>query len=190
MTTRFNERDLGDSFLSTLHETGHARYEQNLPKSDHFGTALADSISLGIHESQSRLWENLVGRGDAFWQGFFPVAQEHFPGALAGVDRSAFVFAVNDVRPSFIRTESDEATYNLHVLLRFEIERALLSGDLNVSDLPGAWAEKMRDYLGIEPSKHSEGCLQDVHWSAGAGRLLPDIHAGQRLRLLPLRGRH
>ncbi len=146
MTTRFQERDLGDSFFSTLHETGHALYEQNLPKAEHFGTGLADSVSLGIHESQSRLWENLVGRSHAFWQHLYPAAQELFPAALGDVPMDDFVFAANDVRPSFIRTESDEATYNLHVLLRFEIERALLSGDLAVADLPGAWNEKMREY--------------------------------------------
>ncbi len=178
MTTRFDERDLGNSFFSTLHETGHALYEQNLPKADHFGTALADSVSLGIHESQSRLWENLVGRGDAFWQHFFPIAVDLFPEALNGVDREDFVFAVNDVRPSFIRTESDEATYNLHVLLRFEIERALLLGDLAVADLPGAWAEKLKEYLGIEPDRHANGCLQDVHWSAGLLGYFPTYTLG------------
>ena len=131
MTTRFDERDLGNSFFSTLHETGHALYEQNLPKTEHFGTGLGAAVSLGIHESQSRLWENQVGRGDAFWRHFWPVAQELFPSSLGEAKREDFLFAVNDVRPSFIRTESDEATYNLHVLMRFELEQALLNQDLS-----------------------------------------------------------
>jgi carboxypeptidase Taq len=178
MTTRFVEDDLGNSFFSTLHETGHALYEQNLPKSEHFGTGCASSISLGIHESQSRLWENLVGRGRPFWQHFWPVANELFPEQLAQTSLDDFLFAVNDVRPSFIRTESDEATYNLHVLLRFELERALLSGDLSVDDLPAAWDEKMRKYLGVVPDRMSQGCLQDVHWSAGLVGYFPTYTLG------------
>jgi carboxypeptidase Taq len=178
MTTRFVEDDVGNSFFSTLHETGHALYEQNLPKADHFGTGPADSVSLGIHESQSRMWENLVGRGEAFWDHFYPTAQQMFPDVLNDVAKDDFVFAANDVRPSFIRTESDEATYNLHVLLRFEIERALLSGDLATADLPGAWDEKMRDYLGVVPEKASDGCLQDVHWSAGLLGYFPTYTLG------------
>ena len=178
MTTRFFENDLGNSFFSTLHETGHALYEQNLPKAEHFGTAPGESASLGIHESQSRLWENLVGRGRPFWRHFWPVAQELFPDALGGESMDAFLFAVNDVRPSFIRTESDEATYNLHVLLRFELERALLGGDLNVGDLPGAWDEKMREYLGVVPDRPSLGCLQDVHWAAGLIGYFPTYTLG------------
>ncbi|MEM7809080.1 MAG: carboxypeptidase M32 [Planctomycetota bacterium] len=178
MTTRFFEHDLGNSFFSTLHETGHALYEQNLPKAEHFGTALGESVSLGIHESQSRLWENLVGRSPAFWEYLWPTTQELFPDALGGESMDDFVFATNDVRPSYIRTESDEATYNLHVLLRFEIERALLSGDLSVADLPGAWDEKMDAYLGIKPDKASNGCLQDVHWSAGLIGYFPTYTLG------------
>ena len=184
MTTRFVENDLGNSFFSTLHETGHAMYEQGLPKADHFGNGLGDSVSLGIHESQSRMWENLVGRSDAFWEFFWPVAQETFPVPLEGVRMEDFLFAVNDVRPSFIRTESDEATYNLHILLRFELEQALLTGDLSPKDLPGAWDEKMDRYLGITPPKASLGCLQDVHWSAGLIGYFPtytlgNLHASQ-----------
>ena len=178
MTTRFDENDLGNSFFSTLHETGHALYEQNLPKHEHFGTGPGESVSLGIHESQSRLWENLVGRGRPFWEHSYPVAQELFPDALGGEPLDDFLFAVNDVRPSFIRTESDEATYNLHVLLRFELERALLSGNLSTGDLPGAWDEKMRGYLGVVPDRVSLGCLQDVHWSAGLIGYFPTYTLG------------
>jgi carboxypeptidase Taq len=178
MTTRFQLNDLGDSFFSTLHETGHALYEQNLPKKEHFGTGLGTSVSLGIHESQSRLWENLVGRGEAFWRHLYPMAQELFPQNLKDEPLDDFLFAANDIRPSFIRTESDEATYNLHVLLRYEIERALLSGDLSVGDLPGAWDEKMQTYLGVKPGKASDGCLQDVHWSAGLIGYFPTYTLG------------
>ena len=178
MTTRFDERDLGNSFFSTLHETGHALYEQNLPKAEHFGTGCGEAISLGIHESQSRLWENQVGRGAAFWQHFWPVAQDLFPGALGEAKVDDFLFAVNDVRPSFIRTESDEFTYNLHILMRFELEQALLREDLTPSDLPGAWNEKMQTYLGITPEKPSLGCLQDVHWSAGLVGYFPTYTLG------------
>ena len=178
MTTRYDERNLGDSFFSTLHETGHALYEQNLPKADHFGTGPGQSVSLGIHESQSRLWENLVGRGRPFWQFLLPQAVELFPDSLRGVGLDGFLFAANDVRPSFIRVEADEATYNLHVLLRFELERAMLSGDLSVADLPGAWDEKMQTYLGLRPERASDGCLQDVHWSAGLIGYFPTYTLG------------
>lgn len=178
MTTRFDEHDLGNSFFSTLHETGHALYEQNLPKAEYFGTGCAESISLGIHESQSRLWENLVGRGRAFWEHYYPTATELFPDALGGVPLDDFLFAVNDVRPSFIRTESDEATYNLHVLLRFELEQTLLKGSLDVADVPGAWNDLMETYLGVTPPKPSLGCLQDVHWSAGLFGYFPTYTLG------------
>ena len=178
MTTRFDPRDLGNSFFSTLHETGHALYEQGLPKATQFGTGPAQSISLGIHESQSRMWENLVGRSRAFWQHFWPTTQKHFKSALWDVSLDEFLFAVNDVRPSFIRTESDEATYNLHVLLRFELEQALLQGDLATKDLPAAWDERMRSYLGVVPLEPAQGCLQDVHWSAGLMGYFPTYTLG------------
>ncbi len=167
LTTRFDEHEFAGAFFGTLHETGHGLYEQNLPKIEHFGNGCGMAISLGIHESQSRTWENPVGRSQAFWEHFWPIARKFFPAALNDVRTDDFLFAINDVRPSFIRVESDEATYNLHILLRFELERAMLSGDLNVADLPGAWNERMQKYLGITPSKDSLGCLQDVHWSAG-----------------------
>ena len=141
-----------------LHETGHGLYDQGLP-AEHYGTPLGTETSLGIHESQSRMWENLVGRSRSFWEYFFPKAQKAFPEALASVSLDDFYFAINDVRPSFIRTESDETTYNLHILLRFELEQAMMRGDIGVSDLPEAWNGKMKEYLGMAPPDAARGVL-------------------------------
>src|SRR5947209_3017999 len=155
-------------------------YEQGLP-AEHFGTPRGTAVSLGIHESQSRMWENLVGRSRAFWKFFLPRAKAAFPEALTGgneVSEDDWYFAVNDVRPSLIRTEADEATYNLHVLLRFELERAMLRQELAPADLPGAWNEKMRHYLGITPPDDARGCLQDIHWSGGAVGYFPTYTLG------------
>jgi carboxypeptidase Taq len=143
-----------------------------------FGTPLCEAISLGIHESQSRLWENYVGRSRPFWASYFPRLKEHFPDQLADVDQEAFYIAINRVTPSLIRVEADEVTYNLHIMLRFDLERALLNGDLEVADLPAAWNEKMRDYLGITPRTDSEGVLQDIHWSLGALGYFPTYALG------------
>jgi carboxypeptidase Taq len=177
MTTRYDEQYFGDAFFGVLHETGHGLYDQGYPR-EHFGTPRGMFCSLGIHESQSRMWENLVGRSRAFWQFFYPRAQAAFGETLRGVSLEQFVFAVNDVRPSLIRTESDEVTYNLHILLRFEIEQAMLTGDLAVGDLPGAWNEKMRKYLGITPPDDARGVLQDVHWSHGSIGYFPTYTLG------------
>lgn len=177
MTTRYDERYFGDAFFGTLHETGHALYDQGLP--DHqFGLPAGDAISLGIHESQSRMWENLVGRSRSFWTYFLPKAREHFPEALKGVSDDEWFRAVNDVRPSLIRTESDEATYNLHILIRFELETALLEESLKVDDLPAVWAEKYKKYLGIEVPTDADGCMQDVHWGAGLIGYFPTYTLG------------
>ncbi|HEX8911778.1 MAG TPA: carboxypeptidase M32, partial [Humisphaera sp.] len=177
ITTRYDERNFSDGFFSTLHEVGHALYNQGLPK-EHYGLPRGDDVSLGIHESQSRMWENLVGRSRSFWRHFLPKARAAFPEALAGVTDDQWHFAVNDVRPSLIRTESDETTYNLHVLLRFELERALLRDDLSTADLPAAWDERMSQYLGIEPPDDARGCLQDIHWSGGAIGYFPTYTLG------------
>jgi carboxypeptidase Taq len=177
MTTRYHEDDFVDAFFGVLHETGHGLYDQGLP-AEHFGTPRAEAVSLGIHESQSRLWENFVGRGRPFWRWCLPKARAAFPQALADVSEDDWYFAVNDVRPSFIRTESDEATYNLHVLLRFELERAMVRGDLAARDVPGAWNEKMRRYLGLVPPDDARGCLQDIHWSGGAVGYFPTYTLG------------
>jgi carboxypeptidase Taq len=177
ITTRYNPRFFGEAFFGVLHETGHALYEQHLP-AEHFGTPLGSACSLGIHESQSRLWENQVGRGRPFWDHFFPRLKQTFPAALAGVSPDAWVFAVNDVRPSLIRVEADEATYNLHIALRFELELGLVSGDLPVSDLPGAWNDRFRALLGLEVPDHARGCLQDIHWSFGGVGYFPTYTLG------------
>ncbi len=177
LTTRYNLHDFGDAFFSILHEAGHGLYDQGLD-SAHYGTPMGEAVSLGIHESQSRLWENLVGRSRAFWEHWLPQARQAFPEALAGVGPDAFVFAVNDVRPSLIRVDADEATYNLHILLRFDLERALIGGDLPVEDLPAAWADGMERLLGIRPPDDAQGCLQDVHWSGGSFGYFPTYTLG------------
>jgi carboxypeptidase Taq len=177
ITTRYEEGYFSGALFGTLHEAGHGIYDQGLP-AEYFGLPPGEAVSMGIHESQSRLWENLVGRSRSFWQHFYPPAQQAFPEALGEVALDDFYFAINDVRPSPIRIESDEATYNLHILIRFELEQALLEGDLSVSDLPGAWNDKYRAYLGIEPANDSEGVLQDIHWSAGLFGYFPTYSLG------------
>jgi carboxypeptidase Taq len=175
--TRYNPRTFVDSFFGILHEAGHGIYEQGLP-AEHFGTPRGVCTSLGIHESQSRLWENQVGRSRPFWNHFFPKAREAFPGPLRDVSPDDFYFAINDVRPSFIRVEADEATYNLHILMRFELEQALVSGDLAPADVPGAWNEKVHHYLGLTPPTFALGCLQDIHWSFGGIGYFPTYTLG------------
>jgi carboxypeptidase Taq len=177
ITTRYNKNHFPVAFFGILHESGHGIYEQGLPH-EHYGTPCGESVSLGIHESQSRMWENMVGRSKPFWQHFFPKAQKVFPEALKKVTMDKFHFAVNDVRPSFIRVEADEATYNLHILLRFELESAFFNGDLNVDDVPAAWNEKFDEYLGVKPPDDARGCLQDVHWSAGLIGYFPTYTLG------------
>ncbi len=177
ITTHYDEKYFHSSLFSILHESGHAMYEQGLP-AEHFGLPIGEAVSLGIHESQSRLWENLVGRSRAFWTFFYPVAQRQFPEALGGVPLDAFHFAVNAVRPSLIRVEADEVTYNLHILIRFELERALLANELEAADLPEAWNQRYRQYLGITPPDDRSGVLQDVHWSAGLIGYFPTYSLG------------
>ena len=177
ITTRYDRRDFGDAFFSTLHEVGHGLYEQGLDAAQ-FGLPVGEAPSLGVHESQSRLWENAVGRGFPFWRHFFPLARKAFPAALAGVGLEEFHFAVNRVEPSLIRVGADEVTYNLHVLARFDLERALISGDLRPADLPAAWAEAYRRRLGVAPANDVEGCLQDGHWAAGMFGYFPTYTIG------------
>jgi carboxypeptidase Taq len=176
ITTRYDEHAFGQAFFGTLHETGHALYDQGLPV-EHWGTPRGDSVSLGIHESQSRMWENLVGRSLGFWRYFYPRVREAFP-VLHDVSLEVFHFAVNEVKPSLIRTEADEVTYNLHILLRFELERALMNDDLQVDDLPGAWAEQLQAYLGLPPPDFRQGVMQDIHWSAGLFGYFPTYTLG------------
>jgi carboxypeptidase Taq len=177
LTTRYDEKFLPGSLFSTLHEAGHGIYEQGL-REERYGLPTGEAVSLGIHESQSRLWENFVGRSRAFWSYFYPMAQETFREALAGVPLDDFYFAINDVRPTLIRTESDEVTYNLHILIRFELELLLINDKLAVADLPDAWHAKYREYLGIQSPTDADGVLQDVHWSSGAFGYFPTYSLG------------
>lgn len=177
ITTRVCEQDLLSSLFSTLHEGGHALYDQGLDP-QYFGTPLGEAISLGIHESQSRLWENGIGRSISFWKYFLPILKETFPRTLEDIDIDDFYASVNIVRPSLIRVEADELTYNLHIMVRFEIERALIEQDMPVSDLPSMWREKMTDALGIAPHSDTDGVLQDVHWSCGAFGYFPTYTLG------------
>jgi carboxypeptidase Taq len=177
ITTRYNKNHFNESFFGVLHESGHAIYEQNLP-AEHFGSPLGSAVSLGIHESQSRLWENQVGRGRPFWEFFLPKAKEVFPGVLRDVRLDDFMFAINDVQASFIRVEADEATYNLHIILRFELEQALLKGDLKPGDVPAAWNERFRKLFNITPANDAQGCLQDIHWSFGGLGYFPTYTLG------------
>jgi carboxypeptidase Taq len=166
ITTRVDEHDLSNALFSSLHESGHAMYEQGV-RADLDGTPLAHGTSSGIHESQSRLWENLVGRSRGFWQFFYPQLQRIFPEQLGAVSLDTFYRAINKVQRSLIRTDADEVTYNLHVITRFELELELLEGSLAVRDLPEAWRERYRSNLGIAPPDDRDGVLQDVHWYAG-----------------------
>lgn len=165
LTTRFDPKFFSSAFFGTLHEAGHGIYEQGL-RADQYGLPPGKYCSLGIHESQSRLWENLVGRSRSFWDHFFAPAQEHF-NSLSDVSDDDFYAAINAVGPSLIRVEADEATYNLHIIIRFELERELLNGRLATNDLPAAWNSKYEQYLGIQPESDADGVLQDIHWSAG-----------------------
>jgi carboxypeptidase Taq len=177
ITTRYDERFFNSAFFGILHESGHGIYDQGL-RPDQYGLPPGTYLSLGIHESQSRMWENLVGRSRAFWQHFFPKLQTAFPAAVGETKLDDFYFAINHVAPSLIRVEADEATYNLHIIIRFELEQALLLQDLPVSDLPGAWRDKYRQYLGVEPPTDADGCLQDIHWSAALIGYFPTYSLG------------
>ena len=177
ITTRYSKRAFSEAFFGTLHEAGHGLYEQGL-RVDQFGLPPGSAVSLGIHESQSRMWENLVGRSDGFWRHFFPAAQRQFPAALGDVELDAFVFCINAVQPSLIRIEADEATYNLHIVIRFELEQALINDALRVADLPQAWNDKYQQNLGVCPTRDADGVLQDIHWSAGLFGYFPTYTLG------------
>jgi len=177
LTTRLLSNRPQSAVFSSIHEGGHALYEQGSPA--HFDrTALAGGATMALHESQSRLWENMLGRSKAFWQHYFPILRAFFPEPLADVNLEQFYRAVNIVRPDFIRVEADEVTYNMHIFVRFELEQALLSGALAVKDVPEAWNAKYQDYLGITPRNDAEGCLQDVHWCSGLVGYFPTYALG------------
>lgn len=177
ITTRYSPNFVSMALFGTMHEAGHAMYEQGIADKYH-RTPLGHSISLGIHESQSRMWENLVGRSKPFWTWAYPRLQETFPKQLKKVALETFYAAINKVSPSFIRVEADEVTYNLHVMVRFELELALLEGSLKIKDLPEAWNAKYQEYLGITPPDDAQGCLQDVHWSFGLVGYFPTYTLG------------
>ncbi len=166
ITTRYKKNDVMYSIGSTVHETGHGLYEQGLLE-EHYGTPLGEAISLGIHESQSRLWERIIGGSLPFWKYFYPMLQKQFPKPFKQIPLSEFYAYVNKVQPSYIRTEADEVTYNLHIIIRFEIEKELIEGTIQPKNLPAVWREKMKQYLGITVLFDALGVLQDVHWSAG-----------------------
>ena len=167
ITTRFEKENPTAMLFSTMHETGHALYELG-SKQEFDRTPLMGGASLAIHESQSRMWENLVGRSFAFWEHFYPQFKKLFPAQLDGVGLKAFYKAINKVEPSFIRVNADEATYNMHIMLRLELEIGMVEGSIEVKDLPEVWNAKMNDYLGITPANDAQGVLQDMHWSGGA----------------------
>jgi carboxypeptidase Taq len=177
ITTRYDEHYFPTAFFGTLHEAGHGIYEQGL-RSEQYGLPPGQFVSMGFHESQSRMWENLVGRSHAFWRHFLPRAAQHFPAALRDVTRDQFYFAVNSVRPSLIRVEADEVTYNLHIIVRFELEQELMAGQLAVADLPAAWDSRYQQYLGITPPHDGDGVLQDIHWPAALLGYFPTYSLG------------
>jgi carboxypeptidase Taq len=180
MTTRFDVDHPLDSLFSAIHETGHGLYEQGLPLVFQ-GTPLGQNAGMGVHESQSRLWENQVSRSRAFWTFFEPKLREKFPVQLAAITSDELYLAVNEVAPTLIRVDSDEVHYNLHILLRFELERRLFAGEIEVADLPAAWDTLSQELLGLKPTSDRVGVLQDVHWSSGAFGYFPSYCLGNMI---------
>jgi carboxypeptidase Taq len=167
ITTRYEDDNPIATLFSTMHESGHAMYEQGI-NPDYERSPLAGGTSLAVHESQSRMWENLVGRSLPFWEHFYPALKKTFPRNLEGVSLKSFYKAINKVEPSYIRVNADEATYNLHIMLRLELEIAMVEGKIAIKDLPEIWNTKMQDYLGVTPPNDEKGVLQDIHWSLGS----------------------
>lgn len=177
ITTNFYPNDLSFSLFSSIHEGGHALYEQNIG-SELNGTILSTGTSMGIHESQSRLWENMIGRSRPFWKRYYTELERFFSTQFNQASAEDFYRAINEVKPSFIRIEADELTYNLHVMIRYELEKEIFNDGLQAVELPEAWNQKVKDYLGIVPSNDREGVLQDVHWAAGAFGYFPSYSLG------------
>lgn len=177
ITTRYAENKFFDALGSTMHEAGHGLYEQGLSV-EHNGTPLGHAVSLGIHESQSRMWENFVGRSLPFWKWCLPEVQKAFGDTVSHLTLDDAYEGMNLVRPDFIRVEADEATYNLHIMVRFELERVLMSGELDAADLPHEWNRRYKEYLGVDVPDDARGCLQDVHWSAGLFGYFPTYTLG------------
>ena len=185
LTTRYNERDFSESLYGVLHEAGHGLYEQGLPP-EHYGTPRGSAVSMGVHESQSRLWENHVGRAREFWEHWHGPACKHFP-ALKKFSPEQIHRSMNRVAPSFIRVEADQVTYDLHIILRFELERLLIDDHLKVADLPARWNEAFQKMFGLKVPDDARGCLQDIHWSLGAFGYFPtytlgNLNAAQLMR--------
>ncbi|HET6232109.1 MAG TPA: carboxypeptidase M32 [Longimicrobiaceae bacterium] len=179
LTTRYREDEFAGALNASMHETGHGLYEQGLPKAEMLGQPLAEAASMGIHESQSRFWENLIGRSRPFWEWALPKMKAGFSEpALERLDVDTVYRGMNVVQPNLIRIESDEATYNLHIMLRFDLERALLTGDLAVADLPATWNDRVKSDLGLDVPDDRRGCLQDIHWSMGAIGYFPTYTLG------------
>ncbi len=177
VTTKYNEDDFRVALFGTIHECGHALYEQNISQ-DLIGTPLCDGTSMGIHESQSLFWEKFVGQNYGFWERHYDLMKKHSNGQFDDVSIEDFYFAVNESKPSLIRIESDELTYCLHIIIRYELEKALMEDKITVKELPQAWNDKMEEYLGVRPSHDGEGVLQDVHWSFGAFGYFPSYALG------------
>jgi len=177
ITTRVDENDFANMTWSCIHETGHALYEQGLPEQE-YGLPLGEACSYSIHESQSRLWENNVGRSRGFWQHYYPQLKEFFPAQFDGVSLDEFYSGINKVEPSFVRTEADEITYHFHVYVRYELEKSLLDKSISTSDIPGFWNSAYKKYLGVEVPDDRKGCLQDVHWSHGSFGYFPTYSLG------------
>ncbi|MCA0970392.1 carboxypeptidase M32 [Halobacillus litoralis] len=177
VTTKYDETDFRTAIFGTIHEGGHALYEQNIDENLSF-TPLADGTSMGIHESQSLFWENFIARTEAFWQTHYELFKSYAPDSFKDLPLDDFYRAINEVKPSFIRIEADELTYCLHIMVRYELEKALIGGEIEVKDLPRLWNEKMKDYLGVEPETNREGVLQDIHWSGGAFGYFPSYALG------------
>ncbi|MDE0768381.1 MAG: carboxypeptidase M32 [Opitutaceae bacterium] len=180
MTTRFDEDNPLDSLFSAIHETGHGMYEQGLPL-DQLHNALGQAAGLGAHESQSRLWENQVCRSRAFWKCYEPELRKQFPKQLDGVSSDALYLAINSVSKNPIRVDSDEVTYNLHIVIRFEIEKRLFDGNLSIDELPETWNALYKELLNIDPKDDAQGVLQDVHWSDGSFGYFPSYCLGNML---------
>jgi carboxypeptidase Taq len=180
VTTRIDEKNPANMIWSCMHELGHALYEQGLP-AEEYGMPLGEACSLSIHESQSRLWENAVGKNASFWKHYFPVLQSYFPEQLQDVSEEQFMRHANRVEPSLIRTEADEVTYHYHIIIRYEIEKLLIANNLQAKDVPAIWREMYKKYLKVEVPDDNSGCLQDVHWSHGSFGYFPTYSIGSIL---------
>jgi carboxypeptidase Taq len=177
LTTRYDDDSIEQALFGCMHEAGHGLYEQGMDR-NRIGAPANTFASLGLHESQSRFWENMIGRSEAFWHTFYPELQQAFPSPFQQLSLNEFWRNINHVTPSFIRTESDEVTYNLHIILRFEIELGLVEGTLSAADLPEVWNQRFTDSFGITPANDGEGCLQDIHWAAGLVGYFPTYALG------------